>query len=123
MLEVLILFVPPPVKVKLPILIVFVIFLVTELFTVKPPLPVKVPKEIVPLPLLKLLVPLMRAEPKVRLLFVVFTVPLSVVVLAVLVKPLLKLKVPPFPRVTPFVLLKVVALLIVFVPEPKRFTA
>ena len=47
--------------------------------------------------------------------FVVLTVPFNVVVLAVLVKPLVKLNVPALPNVTPFVLLNVVALVMVLV--------
>ena len=60
---------------------------------------------------------------KLILLFVVLMLPLSVVVFAVLVIPLVKLKIPPLPKVTPFVLLKVVAVVIVLVPEPNKLTA
>ena len=60
---------------------------------------------------------------KLMLLFVVLMLPLSVVVFAVLVTPLVKLKLPPLPKVTPFVLLKVVAVVIVLVPEPNKLTA
>ena len=81
-------------------------------------------KLIAPLPVLKLLSPLKETAPKLILLFVAFTAALSVVVLAVLVKPLVKLKVsPPSPKVTPFVLLKVVAAVMVFGPEPVKLTA
>ena len=75
------------------------------------------------MPLLKVVAPVMVVAPKLRLLFVVLTVPFRVVVLAVLVKPLVKLKVPALPKVTPFVLLKVVAVEMVLVPEPNKFTA
>ena len=81
------------------------------------------PKLIAALPAFKLLFPLSKTVPKLMPLFVVLTEPLSVVVLAVLVNPLVKLKVPAFPKVTPFVLLKVVGVVMVFVPDPRRFTA
>ena len=76
-----------------------------------------------PLPELKALAPLTVRAAKLMLLFVVLMLPLSVVALAVLVTPLVKFKVPPFPKVTPFLLLKVVAVVIVPAPAPNKFTA
>ena len=75
------------------------------------------------MPLLKVVAPVIVVAPKLIALFVVLMMPLSVVVLAVLVKPLVKFKVPALPKVTPFVLLKVVAVEIVLVPAPNKFTA
>ena len=88
------------------------------------PLPLTLPlAEILPLPLFKEEMPLIVTAPKLILLLVVLTLPFKVVVLAVLVKPLVKLNVPALPKVTPFRLLKVVAELIVFVPAPNKLTA
>ena len=102
------LLVPPPVKVRAPILIELLIFWAAELLTVKAPEPVRAPKAITPLPLFKEEVPLTVVAPKVRLLFVVLIVPLTVVVVAFEVKPLVKFKVElPEPKTT-FVLLKTV---------------
>lgn len=81
------------------------------------------PTEIAPLPLLKLVFPARVRAPREIGALLVLMVPPIVVVLAVLVKPLVKLKVPLLPRVTPLLLLKTVAALIVFVPDPNRFTA
>ena len=88
------------------------------------PAPLTAPlTEIVPLPELKALAPLTVTAAKLMPLFVVLMVPLSVVVFAILVTPLVKFKVPPLPKVTPFLLLKVVAVVIVPVPVPNKFTA
>jgi len=53
MLLVLMVSVPPPSRIKLPMLMLLPILILAELFTYKVPLPVKAPKEIVPLPLFK----------------------------------------------------------------------
>lgn len=103
--------VPPPLVVKLPMLMFPLMLFVVLL--VKPKLwaPDTLPKVLVPLPLLSVLLPLNTTVPKLILLFVALIAPFKVVVLAVLVKPPVKVLV--LASVTPFVFKRLVALVMV----------
>ncbi len=90
------------------------------------PLPFTVPvTPIVPLPLFKVVSPANVNAAKFIAVLVVLIVPKVVVVPAVLVKPPVKVSAlePALPKVTPPVLLKVVALVMVLVPVPFKATA
>lgn len=112
------LFVPPTVPILIapaPALNVRLLLFATLLFVV--PIVNAPPAEF------RLLLPATVSAPTFNRLPLVFTVPDTVVVLAVLVKPPLKFSVsPPLPRVTPFALLNVTAFVKVFVP-PLKTTA
>lgn len=103
--------VPPPLKVKLPILTVPPNVVPVDEVDVKLPLPVKAPKLIAPLPALNVDTPFTAVLPNVMPAFVVLTVPERLVVPAVEVRPLVKFMVPL--KLTPPVLVNVIALLIV----------
>lgn len=116
---VLIVSVPPPLKLKLPILTAPLSAVPELLVVFKLNAPDVEPMEMAPDPELSALLPVRDKVPKFKAELVALTVAFKVVVLALLVKPLVKLKVPLPIKLRPLVLLKVVGLLIVLV-EPEK---